>query len=104
MVSFSTKAGFYPTKFEKYDKDGKLFQRYAVDSLDTFDLAGRAFPYPGKVSLETFLVGFPRSTVSIATNSIQLLKDPNDVQFEIDPGSVDHIWDNDNKIQIEVPR
>jgi hypothetical protein len=101
IVGFADESKLYPTKFERYDKDGYLSVRYK--NLTTQEIAGSAgIEIPKTTEVEFKIKGFPMSTLTTLIESVDVLKDVDASEFEIDPTSVDSIWDLDQNIRIPV--
>jgi hypothetical protein len=105
IVTFSKKDQFFPVKFEEYSVDQKILQKYSVTDVGYLTTPSGAIPFPKKAVLEQFINGWPRSTVTISINQLELSPSvPDDSIFQIDPSEAAVIYDADHDVQIEIPR
>jgi hypothetical protein len=101
IAGFSDETKLCPTKFERYTKDGYLSVRYK--NLTTQEIVGGSgIEIPKTTEVEFKIKGFPMFTLTTVVESADVLKDVDAAEFEIDPTSVDSIWDMDQKIRIPV--
>jgi hypothetical protein len=105
LVTFSQKDNYYPVALEKYSPDGIIAVRYSVNAIEKLTYKDKPAPFPKDATLEVF----SQKGISLFTVKANLTRLAHTVEpaldfFQMDPASVEAVYDLDNHVQITIPR